>query len=389
MSTPNGGLITETNEEYYVGQKAFTIGAGGSETEFVTTFDTALTDGVTGSLSTNYYLQTSSDNGVTWVTVAAEVKTGTTKTVVSGTNAVPVALGPSILVRVALFDTALHANYGGYEYISLADIVNNFLVAYVGAGKLIESVKRSDVIFFAKRGLQEFSYDTLRSVNSMEVTIPASLSVAKPQGYVGYVNLSWIDTSGVKHKIYPADRLTINPTQSPEQDSTGEIVQDSFGVNVEESSQTEQKWDNNNSDTPPLDDWWGRGYGNQYIGGYGQRYGMDPSFAQGNGWFTENARTGSFNFSSDLANKLLVIEFTSDGLTYNEDSKVPKMAEDAMYSHLVYSILSTRKNQPEYVVQRWKKDRYAKLRNAKIRLSPLKLSDLTLIMRGKGKMIKN
>ena len=60
-----------------------------------------------------------------------------------------------------------------------------------------------------------------------------------------------------------------------------------------------------------------------------------------------------------------------------------------MYSHLVYSILSTRINQPEYVIRRWKQDRYAKLRNAKIRLSNLKIEELTQIMRGKSKMIKN
>ena len=46
----------------------------------------------------------------------------------------------------------------------LDDVIDNFLIAYVGAGKLIPSVKRTDVIFHAKRGLQEFSYDTLKSI---------------------------------------------------------------------------------------------------------------------------------------------------------------------------------------------------------------------------------
>ena len=40
------------------------------------------------------------------------------------------------------------------------------MVGYVGAGKLIPSVKTTDVMFFAKRGLQEFSYDTLKSIRS-------------------------------------------------------------------------------------------------------------------------------------------------------------------------------------------------------------------------------
>ena len=399
MSTPNGGLITETNEEYYVGQKVYNLTS--VQNEFVTTLNTQLTDGVVGEYNRNYYLQTSNNSGSTWVTIPSEVKANTTNTVVSGTNNTPIDLGPGILVRVVLFVAALEANYGGYSYIKLGDIINNFLIAYVGAGKLIPSVKRTDVIFHAKRGLQEFSYDTLKSVSSIELTIPPSLSLPIPQDYVNYVRLSWIDQLGVKHIIHPANNLTINPIQSPQQDSTGEIIQDSFGVNNQLDSQTEQRW--NTNDTNKITgvfnqntvnegyDWWGYGQGYTWgNGGYfGQRYGLDPALTQGNGWFTVNERTGSFSFSSNLSNQLVVIEYVSDGLAYNEDSKVPKMAEDAMYSHLVYSILSTRVNQPEYVVQRWKKDRYAKLRNAKIRLSNLKMDELTQVMRGKSKMIKH
>ena len=47
---------------------------------------------------------------------------------------------------------------------------------------------------------------------------------------------------------------------------------------------------------------------------YGQRYGLEPEVSQKNGWFTINERTGSFNFSSDLANKLIILEYISDGL---------------------------------------------------------------------------
>ena len=65
------------------------------------------------------------------------------------------------------------------------------------------------------------------------------------------------------------------------------------------------------------------------------------------------------------------------------------MAEEAMYSHIVYSILSTRRNIPEYVVQRWKKQRSSTLRNTKIRLSNIKLGEFTQVMRGKSKWIKH
>ena len=67
-------------------------------------------------------------------------------------------------------------NYGSYAYVTLQDIVNNFIVGYVGEQKLIPNVRRSDIIFHAKRGLQEFSYDTLKSVKSQELTVPHTLN---------------------------------------------------------------------------------------------------------------------------------------------------------------------------------------------------------------------
>ena len=120
------------------------------------------------------------------------------------------------------------------------------MVAYIGVGKLIPNVKRTDIMFHAKRGLQEFSYDTLRSMKSQELTIPPSLSLIIPQDYVNYVNLSWIDAAGVKHIIYPTT-LTSNPTDLPLQDTTGVPTQNSEGGNnLAQQSQTETKWAANN-----------------------------------------------------------------------------------------------------------------------------------------------
>ena len=110
---------------------------------------------------------------------------------------------------------------------------------------------------------------------------------------------------------------------------------------------------------------------------------------QSGGWFNMNERDGSIMFSSNLKDQLIVLEYVSDGLAYEGmDFKVPKMAEDALYSHISHAIISTRMGQPEYIVQRLKRERYAKLRNAKIRLSNIKLSEIVQVMRGKSKWIK-
>ena len=138
-----------------------------------------------------------------------------------------------------------------------------------------------------------------------------------------------------------------------------------------------------------FDDYWA--YGSYLTGNpfYGQRYGNDPQNSQRNGWFNMNERDGTIAFSSNLKDRLIILDYISDGLAYDLDSRIPKMAEDALYAHILYSILASRINQPEYVIQRLKKDRSAKLRNAKIRLSNIKLSEIVQVMRGKSKWIKS
>ena len=294
-----------------------------------------------------------------------------------------------------LTQQARNNNNGSYEYIGLNEIINNFIVAYIGVGKLILNAKRTDIMFHAKRGLQEFSYDTLRSIKSQELTIPPSLAITIPQDYVNYVKLSWVDQAGVKHIIYPTT-LTSNPTELPIQDDNGEITQNSFGGNNEaQQSKIEERWKTNNSlnitgqitnEIFENADVYGWGWDKL---AYGQRYGLEPEVSQKNGWFTINERTGSFNFSSDLANKLIILEYISDGLAIDAETRVPKMAEQAMYMHIAYSILSGRANIPEYIVNRFKRDRSSALRNAKIRLSNIKLNEFTQIMRGKSKWIKH
>ena len=277
-------------------------------------------------------------------------------------------------------------NYGSYIYISLDDIINNFIVAYVGAGKLIPSAKRTDIMFHAKRGLQEFSYDTLKVIKSQELTIPPSLSIIIPQDYVNYVKCSWVDDAGAKHIIYPT-RVTSNPTELPIQDNTGEPTQDQAGANLlSQQSLTEEAWKSRSLTTDFQPDDYRYPFNEGLIS---QRYGLQPEEAQVNGMFTINERTGTFSFSSDLAGKLIILEYISDGLAVDLDMKLPKMAEQAMYMHIAYSILSGRAGIPEYVVNRFKRDRSSALRNAKIRLSNIKIEEISQVFRNKAKWIKH
>ena len=252
-------------------------------------------------------------------------------------------------------------------------------------------------MFFAKRGLQEFSYDTLKSVKTSELTIPQNLTIALPQDYVNYVRTSWTDRNGIKHIIYPTNNLTNSPYYTNIQDSKGVPTQDNFGENVEGTSLIQERWHSNNNqelndylaENPDTLGFNFRGNGDFIYSNNRSQYGLDPQYAQTNGYFNLNEREGKMSFSSGLVGELILLEYISDGLAYDTDTKIPKLAEDALYAHILHAIISTRANQPEYVVQRLKKERSAKLRNAKIRLSNIKIGEIAQVMRGKSKWIKH
>jgi len=402
MPIPNGGLITETNEQYYAGAQRFLISNPAVINDSVTTtFNTDLTYDSVNAQLTNFVVYTS-DTGLAGS--YSEFAPGYTVTGNTITFTSTNGLRPHIAIQLksldggnfgnedALGDT-VQENYGSYAYTSLNDVINGFIATYVGEHKLIGDVKRTDVIFHAKRGLQEFSYDTLKSTKSQEITIPPSLSVTIPQDYVNYVSLAYIDFLGVRHPIYPANNLTSSPYEVPLQDDAGDYTMDNIGDLLEGTSITNERWGEANdrllNGNITFEDYWS--YGNYLTGNpfYGQRYGNDPQNAQRNGWFNMNERDGVIAFSSNLKDRLIILDYISDGLAYDLDSRIPKMAEDALYAHILYSILAGRINQPEYVIQRLKRDRSAKLRNAKIRLSNIKLSEIVQVMRGKSKWIKS
>ena len=364
-------LLNETNAQYYSGQQAFVVALTGSNQGFNCTFNTTLVD----SPIPNYIVER---NGTALNINQYKVANNLVTVFIS------LAANDDILVK--LTQTAINDNYGSYEYIKLSDVINNFIVGYVGAGKLIAGCKRTDIMFHAKRGLQEFSYDTLKCIKSQELTIPPSLSVAIPQDYVNYVKCCWIDEVGAKHIIYPT-RVTSNPRELPIQDSDGIPTQDGDGENIEsDNSITEDRWAAMSSTTDNQPDDY-RLPRKDFL--LGQRYGLQPEEAQVNGTFTINKRLGKFSFSNELVGKLIILEYVSDGLAYDDDMKIPKMAEQAIYMHIAHGILSGRANVPEYIVNRFKRERFSALRNAKIRLSNIKIEEIAQVFRNKAKWIKH
>ena len=426
-------------------------------------------------------------------------------------------------------------DYGNYQFVSLTDIINQFMLIYVGEDKVIPKVKRLDVAFHAQRALAELSFDTFKSFKSIEFVIPNTLQLPLPQDYVNYTRVMWVDRAGIKHPLYPT-RNTQNPVIAPLQDGDGNFKLEAEGTIVNGSNSitltnrtenvligmsvtgidvpnnttiksvshatssttititnnatasatvilqftnssedglllTPEKstnvidnldwssgdnfitansaddisgleigmlvyhedfpvgtkianittttilldqdatdtmaanagqvvfvdpnkdtttWNNYKSKNPSENAHHDFDYDDElYDVNVGGRYGINPEHAQINGNFYIDDARGLVHFSSNVSGNVAVIDYISDGLGTEDEMKVHKFAEEAMYKSIIYSIISGRISMPEYVIQRYKRERFAAIRTAKLRLSNLKLEELTQILRGKSKWIKH
>ena len=432
-------------------------------------------------------------------------------------------------------------NYGDYQFVSLEDIINQFMVVYVGEDKVIPKARRIDVAFHAQRALAELSFDTFKSVKSMEIEIPASLQMILPQDYVNYTKLSWSDSSGIKHPLYPTKHAS-NPTANIIKDSDGDFTLKAVGditigtpsttlttreedilvgmnvnggllpngvyvysvkhtssttlvrfalngsvfqpthdiagaeltftnsdgslikepveryiingasfdtptagqqltaaraddvadvkpsmliyssmyplgttvVNVDSTKVTlsnvtlqgqpltttadstifvtkevkdSATWTNYKSVTPSENN--NNDYEDDtYWPWHGERYGLEPSHAQINGSFFIDELLGKIHFSSNISGKTVILDYISDSLGTDEEMKVHKFAEEAMYKHIACAVLSA-SAYGQQLVPRFKRERFAETRKAKLRLSNIKLEEITQILRGKSKQIKH
>ena len=440
-------------------------------------------------------------------------------------------------------------NHGNYQFISLEDIINQFLIMYVGEEKIISKAKRMDVAFHAQRAMQEFSFDTFKSIKSQEITLPPSLTMTLPQDYVNYTRIAWSDDAGVYHRIYPTNHssnpqkvlqnddgsyysnlitngdfkngitgwelanfdggynetqinwsidddgvfltsngiggnqypkfrqeveledgeeytLSYNITSISDNALTGSDVKiivhgtspgessyrpvnlalsttgvktHTFSMDISNnndvgnimiafqlsganeyeksicikdvtlvktkndgnydlaptgtinSEDDSAAWASYKANTPKesrandfaYDD------NNFYDLNVGQRYGADPQHAYINGSFFIDETKGKIYFSSNVSGRSVLLEYISDGLGTEGEMRVHKFAEEAMYKYIAHAILSTKIGVPEYVIQRFKKEKFAAKRVAKLRLSNLKIEELTQVLRGKSKHIKH
>lgn len=283
--------------------------------------------------------------------------------------------------------------WGDYQYVTLSDIVNNFMLMYVGDDKLINNVPRYNVLFHAKRGLQEIHYDSLKEIKAIEIDISEDLQMVLPEDYVDYVRISWIDDRGNFRPMLHNHKTVL--ARSYLQDHEYEILFDDEGAVLEGFPNTYSQTLPENNFRYPFSGASYRRYricDDAYdgIGATSGRFGLETSMANINGWFNINKRAGVINFSSDIEARTIVLEYISDGLEYADadDIKIHKFAEEALYNYIKWCLLNNKINIQEYVVRRAKKDFFNSRRLAKGRIQQLRYNELVQAIRGRDKWIK-
>jgi len=289
-----------------------------------------------------------------------------------------------------------NANWGSYQYVSLEDIVNNFMLMYTGNHSLVNNEERYKILFHAKRAIQELNYDAFKEIKILELSVCDTLRYVLPSDYVNWVRVS-IYQNGVLKPL--TENIQTNWSSAYLQDNDCRILFDIYGnaLGAEQSTLdfdrirgTQQsiylnQGSSMNGKTGYCCD------GNWYFEyGIGARYGLNTETANANPTFKINPKGGVINFSSGVAGELIVLEYVSDGMENGNDSSVTvnKMFEEFIYAYIEFAILNSKVGVQEYIIGRARKRKSALLRNAKIRISNIHPGRLLQNMRGKDKWIK-
>ena len=125
-------------------------------------------------------------------------------------------------------------NWGSYQYVSLADIVTNFLLMYNGNHSLINNEERYKILFHAKRGIQELNYDAFKEIKSLQLTVYSDLRFVLPSDFVNWLRVSMFKDN----TIFPlVENIQVQSALSYVQSATATFTYDGSGnVNTKTSS---------------------------------------------------------------------------------------------------------------------------------------------------------
>lgn len=287
-------------------------------------------------------------------------------------------------------------NWGSYQYVSLQDIVNNFLLMYSGNHSLVNNEERYKVLFHAKRAVQELNYDAFKEMKVLELTVPDNLRFILPSDYVNWVRISLYKDGWLRPM---SENIQTLSSKAYLQDNTGRILFDNNGnalspeysdIDFDRLTRTKKSIYLNQGSQ--YDGQYGWNYDGMWYFDYsiGAAYGLNTETANFNPTFNIDRKAGVINFDSPMVGQQCVLEYVSDGMEGGDNSliTVNKLFEKYIYAYIQYEILNAKFGVQEYVINRARKEKSALLRNAKIRISNIHPGRLLMNLRGMDKQIK-
>jgi hypothetical protein len=271
------------------------------------------------------------------------------------------------------------SSQGNYQYISLSDVITNFMLLYVGDDKQVNNIKRYHILALAKRALQELNYDVLREVKGIELEMGDNYFMTLPPDYVQYVRISIVGKDG---RLMPLKMSTERfYGHAYLQDHAFNVLFDNNGYPLEGTSISELNTANSKAYNIE-----GGACSPEYAN---VNYGIDTTMNL-NGEFIIDKKRGKIFFDSNTSYKTVLLEYISDGLEYSTDSdiKVHKFAEQVIYNYIKWMLLDNKLYVQEYIIKRARNEYFTSLKNAKIRLMSLKLNELAFVLKGQNKTIK-
>lgn len=287
-------------------------------------------------------------------------------------------------------------NWGSYQYVSLQDIVNNFLLMYSGNHSLVNNEEKYKILFHAKRAVQELNYDAFKEMKVLELTVPDNLRFILPSDYVNWVRISLYKDGWLRPM---SENIQTLSAKAYLQDNAGRILFDNLG-NALSPQYSEIDFDRLTRIKKSIYLNQGSQYDGQYGWNYdgmwyfdysiGTAYGLNTETANFNPTFNVDRKAGVINFDSPMVGQQCVLEYVSDGMEGGDNSliTVNKLFEKYVYAYIQYEILNAKFGVQEYVINRARKEKSALLRNAKIRISNIHPGRLLMNLRGMDKQIK-
>lgn len=270
-------------------------------------------------------------------------------------------------------------NQGSYQYVTLPDIINNYMLIYVGEDKIVDNVKKHVVRFHAKQAIKDLNYNASRSVKVLETTIGSDLKLVMPHDYVDYVRMS-LEQNGVlrplteSSSVFSANAYVLDGNGDLTFDGNGAVIYGTSELDTERLAATPAEVDSDVCTRYTV----------------GAQYGLETSEAQGNPRFWVNRDSGVIDFDSDMLDKLIVLEYISDGMMSGIDADivVDKFFEAYMYAYISHMILKTKRNIPGDRREEARREKVKEYRNARIMMSDIDPLRLLMKLRGQDKWIK-